>query len=136
MFKQSEWTPIVPWSLLVKTTNPLALPKPQWSHILNGMGNIFGFNLAYYNPNPHCQMTHPQLFPEQNIGIFKVSLPFPEVPTCEISRLQILELLLLQMEPGEVSKLLATGYVAVEKAAKAYYVISAPSLFLVPRRAA
>ncbi|MCL5666600.1 MAG: hypothetical protein M1383_02420 [Patescibacteria group bacterium] len=84
------------YCLGVRVNNPKALPHVAWEPPEN-LTQIFGFNLAYYNP--HRDQDRPQTHPDGLEGFYRVKPPFPKNPVCEISPESIDELILLPSKP-------------------------------------
>ena len=90
-----------PYSLIVVTARPEALPCPQWRAHREAQDTIFGFHMAYYNPH---KTDHTYTLGKECLGFYPVEGPFPKRPTCEINADSILEILLLELPPGEALK--------------------------------
>lgn len=93
-----------PWSLVVRTKSPEALPKVPWWHpISDPVPTLFGYRCAYYNPNhrEHCPVT----ILEACVAIYGMEQPDGQTFVCEVGREHIVSVLLLPMTPGKVAEL-------------------------------
>jgi hypothetical protein len=73
-------------TLVVIAACPQALPRPTW-HKQNETREIYGFKLAYRNPNDDA--IRPQIVERDCIGFYWIDEPTAQAPICEICSEQI-----------------------------------------------
>ena len=94
------------YCLAVKGTTPEVLPRPLWKPEAWLLGEIFGCQLAYFNP----KITHPSrpvILKEAKIGFYGITPPFPSKMVCEIRPECIDTIAILPMLPGEAATTLS-----------------------------